>query len=444
MLAPFVWAGDALAATGAVPPDRAAAAGQFLASVALFPLVGALAVMMLYLCARRLGADGGAAVWLAVIFGAGTMHWQYSVNTYEESQIALCALTVLWAALRARDAAGIGWPLVVAVAAGVALAFRLSSVALTVPVVACLMVSDIAARPGKRLRRTGTWLLAGLLGAGPFAAALAWFNAARFGSWTQTGYATAHVTVDLGIPLAGSSMLDAVAGMWLSPGKSVILFSPAIVLGLVGLVLLWRKSPAVAAAITLAVAGTTALHGSLSWWAGDLAWGCRYLASSLGLLVLAALPLVHSRRRGWLLLVVIPSIVVQAASVTYSFALEFYQDRRHGLLPDGYVWRWDESQLVCRFRNVAMDLAGKPDYSSLAPATPNPVLHQAAVNEQAVRRMHTVNVFPLKARAAGVSGGVWYGLLAAWACIVVCFLAVAVHWIWSWRRTPKAAGSTDR
>src|SRR5207248_2963077 len=68
------------------------------------------------------------------------------------------------------------------------------------------------------------------------------YNHLRFGSYLDDGKLRmqAHSTVSLfGNPLSGFLTLFA------SPGKSIFLYSPPLILGLLGMRYLWRRSPSI-------------------------------------------------------------------------------------------------------------------------------------------------------------------------------------------------------
>ena len=132
-LLPYVLAGRSVAALTHQNALRADQIGQFLASLTLFPAFGAFAVVLVYALARDASQDARTALRVALVFGLATMHWHHTVTTYEESQVAVCVLGSLWAIRRAWSTHAFGYRLLAVAAMGVALTFRLSSVAMTAP-----------------------------------------------------------------------------------------------------------------------------------------------------------------------------------------------------------------------------------------------------------------------------------------------------------------------
>jgi len=112
------------------------------------------------------------------------------------------------------------------------------------------------------------------------------YNEARFGSWFDDGrlrsYAPPfrHQPV-LGNPLAGFLTL------LVSPGKSVFLYSPPLLLGIFGMSRLWRRKTGLSASIAAASLILVLFLSCIAFVGGDWCWGPRYLTSLLPLWALA-------------------------------------------------------------------------------------------------------------------------------------------------------------
>jgi hypothetical protein len=125
------------------------------------------------------------------------------------------------------------------------------------------------------------------------------------------------------------------------PEKSIFLFDPLILLAMVLLALHWRRlAPAVRA---YSIAACVMLLVYLSFyaryfaWAGDFAWGDRYVSTAVELVALMAIPLLlkyrHEASRtvwatGILLLAV--SLVIQIESLMFWLPLEIYEEQTLG------------------------------------------------------------------------------------------------------------------
>lgn len=436
-LIPFVYVGRWVAALPLPVEGTSEMFGQFLASLVLFPVFGAFALTIVYAIVLDLCGERRTARWIAFMVGVGTMHWHHSVSTGDETQIAACVLGSLWALQRGWRNDAWRYPLFVCIATGLGPCFRISSIVVLVPLALLGCVFDLAARPagGARLRRLWRWLILVLLGATPWVVFLAWYNAARFGSPLETGYGPAHMQHVGGLLLFQTPLREGLLGMLFSPGKGVFVFNPLLLLALPGLIGLWRLDRRLAIIAIVTFGSSVLLHSRYTFWAGDFTWGPRYLASLMGIAMLALIPIVrHPTFRRVLVPVFALSVVIQFASVTYSYVLEFYQDRRHGTIPDAYVWRPAESQLVCRLRNIARHAAGRPIHKSIPPIREHPEVHQTLISSELVKRMHAVQFFPFKAYANLGSRSLFAALLALW----LMMLAMLGSTLWLWRRALRA------
>jgi hypothetical protein len=125
-------------------------------------------------------------------------------------------------------------------------------------------------------------------------------------------------------------------GALFAPEKSIFLFDPLLVLMILLVTVAWRRfSPAVKAYL---IAGFLMLLAYLSfyaqcvWWAGDFAWGDRYVSTTVELAALLAVPLLLRHRQsmakpvwfaGMAMLGI--SAIIQVASLAFWLPLEIYQ-----------------------------------------------------------------------------------------------------------------------
>jgi hypothetical protein len=77
-------------------------------------------------------------------------------------------------------------------------------------------------------------------------------------------------------------------GMFLSPGKSIFLYSPPLLLALFGFPRFVRRFRQVSLAMLLTILPGLYVHAQMISWAGDYAWGPRYMTFALGILLLPA------------------------------------------------------------------------------------------------------------------------------------------------------------
>ena len=164
----------------------------------------------------------------------------------------------------------------------------------------------------------------------------------RFGSFTNTylsAFAKEQRLADPTLPANfpwSTPFHEGFLGALFKPEKSIFLFDPLLVLAILLLVVLWRRlSPEVRAyGVTslLLLLGYISFYARYTYWAGDFAWGDRYVSTSVELAALLAVPLLLRHRgdvRAWIwragIVLVAASLVIQLASLAFWLPLEIYQ-----------------------------------------------------------------------------------------------------------------------
>ena len=193
------------------------------------------------------------------------------------------------------------------------------------------------------------------------------YNYYRFGSWTQSYlpiFAREQRMQDPSLPANfpwSTPFHEGVLGPLFKPEKSIFLFDPLIILALVLIVWLWKRlaTEVRAYAITsiLLLLGYIAFYARYTYWAGDFAWGDRYVSTAVQMVALLSIPLLLSYRRQisrtiWragLTLIAI-SFVIQLASVAFWLPLEIYQMESFG--HPTFV-------IALRFKNIVAFALGK-------------------------------------------------------------------------------------
>jgi hypothetical protein len=191
----------------------------------------------------------------------------------------------------------------------------------------------------------------------------------RFGSFTGTYlplFAKEQRLQDPTLPANfpwSTPFIEGFLGPLFKPEKSIFLFDPLFVLLLILLVALWKRlSPEVrayAVASLVLLVGYISLYARYTYWAGDFAWGDRYVSTSVELATLLAVPLLVRYRsalnvwiwRGGVALIAI-SLVIQLASLAFWLPLEIYQMETLG--HPTFV-------IALRFKNIAAFALGKMD-----------------------------------------------------------------------------------
>jgi hypothetical protein len=152
-------------------------------------------------------------------------------------------------------------------------------------------------------------------------------------------------------------------GPLFKPEKSIFLFDPLLVLAILLLVLLWKRLPpevrAYAATSLLLLLSYISFYARYTYWAGDFAWGDRYVSTAVQMVALVAVPLLLRYREGlsrWIwragIALISVSLVIQVASLAFWLPLEIYQMETLG--HPTFV-------IALRFKNIAGFALGKMD-----------------------------------------------------------------------------------
>ncbi len=191
----------------------------------------------------------------------------------------------------------------------------------------------------------------------------------RFGSLTQTYlpiFARESRLQDPTLPTNfpwSTPFHQGVLGALFSPEKSIFLFDPLLVLTLMLLVLLWKRLGAEvrAYAVTslLLLAGYICFYARYTYWAGDFAWGDRYVSTAVEMVALLAVPLLMRYRVNlspWIwrssIVIIAASLIIQIASLAFWLPLEIYQMETLG--HPTFV-------IALRFKNIVAFALGKMD-----------------------------------------------------------------------------------
>ena len=164
----------------------------------------------------------------------------------------------------------------------------------------------------------------------------------RFGSWTQTYipiFARVSREQDPTLPPNfpwSTPFHEGVLGALFKPEKSIFLFDPLLILVLLLIVLLWNRLGtevrAYIVASILLLAGYICFYARYTYWAGDFAWGDRYVSTAVQMVALLSLPLLlrfraNLGRAMWSfgIFLIAVSFIIQVASLAFWLPLEIYQ-----------------------------------------------------------------------------------------------------------------------
>jgi hypothetical protein len=370
-----------------------------------------------------------------------TTHLHYAQNMQENNYVLLLTITgfaLQYRWLRTGDRRALFWG---SAALGLNLLTRLTTLLDLFATAGFILLAGLLSRRDAESGRPGlaavkTYLRGALPVYAVFLAIDRIYQYIRFGSWTNTYvsiFGREQRLLDPTLPANfpfnrhwfEGGMHSGVLGPFLMPEKTIFLFDPMFVLTLLMALLLWKRMTGAMRAFMLAslamLAAYIAFYARYNWWAGDFAWGDRYISSAVEFTTLLAIPLLLRYRRVlsravWYLGVAITavSVVIQSASLAFWLPLEIYQMETLGH-PTWVVF--------LRFKNiVAFALHKRAEWG----------LNTPAMFEDAWDAMHitTWNFLPSLLRHGG-EAPMWvvHVLYGVWAMVGAAFAVTTVRLI---------------
>jgi hypothetical protein len=243
-------------------------------------LMMAAACALFFLILRRRGATPGWATGATMMLAFATLVFVYARSPYSE---ALQTLVLMWLVERTLamgerpTTAGIGW---LAVAAGVLVNSKLVNV-LFLPLVAWYVI-DRARRRGELSRVWRALPLAAIVFVEFMAVAL-WHNWMKTGSLFDSGYQIKN-------GVFSGDLLAGLYGLLLSTGKSAFLYSPPLLLAILGLRTAWQRRRAETLFLLGVIVISLLFNAKFRHWHADYCWGPRHLTAITPLMMMLAFP----------------------------------------------------------------------------------------------------------------------------------------------------------
>ncbi|MHC4893967.1 MAG: ArnT family glycosyltransferase [Planctomycetota bacterium] len=315
------------------------------------PILGALTVWLVFLCARQVGVRRHAAVVASAAYGLATFAWPQARDGLSDVQATFLATLAMWLLLSIRGAFDVlkapsPWRFA---ALGACLGAMVLTRVLTAPIAIVFAVATVVTAIRGRRRLWSMPLLKGQAGASrarvdlvwfaapAFAAALffLWSNWVRFGDPLETGYSDA---VASGTFFSYPPHLG-LLGVTIAPGKGLLWHAPFVLLVLFGLSKLVRDRFLLALVVGVSLAvflppiHTQTFHGAWTY-------GPRYVLPALPFLWLGAAMgferLDRGRRR------LLPWSLVGLGLITSLGGVVVDQSVHHSLALDAAAVEWSE------------------------------------------------------------------------------------------------------
>ena len=285
----------AMSLAGVDPVSRSAlVALSYVATLAAAAIPAAIAGCLVFVIARRLGADDGGGLVVSLLFGLATPQWAYGTLLFAHALSGACLIGALAAVLlmqrdHARRAsrlafvAGLlsGWAMITE--------YTTAPAAAVIGVFGLYQMRQLGIGP---VARHASVMLAGA--ALPLGILLA-YNWRAFGSPFQLSYSTVE-RFDLqktGLFGVGLPSVRVLYDLLLGPWKGLLRLSPALAFAPFGL-LGWmraRDTQPLALLVAAVVALFLVINAGFAYWWGGWNYGPRYLVPSLGFWTLTLLPL---------------------------------------------------------------------------------------------------------------------------------------------------------
>jgi hypothetical protein len=240
-------------------------------------LLGALSCALFFGICRRLGTRPVSAALATIALGLGTTLWVYSHYTYSEVLQTACFTGFFAQLLQTRRDPSRRSGAFFGMWAGL----LINSKYIYIVSVAGAALYLVVALRG-RWRVMLETAVAATIAALPFAAVILLYNYARWGNIFTVGY---DLSSQAGVR---ENVAFGLWGMFLSPGKSVFLYSPPLLVALIGLPRALRRWPQFLPAALLTVAPPVLVYARMIFWSGDYAWGPRYLVFAVPVMLVPA------------------------------------------------------------------------------------------------------------------------------------------------------------
>lgn len=286
----------------------------------VMPAITVLLCMVFYAIAMRLWRDPRVAAPLTIILGLATMIWPYA-KFGMEPQITLWTLVAIWALLAWADSGRTRWAILFGLAL---LCLQLTKVTGVVHVAGVGLAAAWLILRQKLFHRRffAVHAVLAMLLAAAGTLILLFNNHYRFGGWVYGG------RYDLGIEVNPYPIWEAIYAIAFSPGKSIFLFSPPLIVALWWWGPFFRRHPAMRSIVIIMIV-IGLFHVRNRPWA-DETWGPRRLHFLVPILLL---PLGEALRdwrriRPWVrraaAIVIVAGILVQMLAVSFNYAGRFF------------------------------------------------------------------------------------------------------------------------
>lgn len=272
------------------------------------PLAMAFLMVVFFLFSHRLGGSRKRALVLTMLLGCCSIIWPYSSTYWTQPVTALCLFSALYCLYRFKEESLVRYVVFAGLLAGYSMLTRFETVVL-VPFFLIYAVSESYPDRSRIFRTAGLFLAA----FGVFVLLIMLWNYYRFGSVLDTG--AGHQQY-FGSTFRGN-LAESIPANLIGLNRSIFLYSPPLILGLLAFPALYRSRKALALVTTLIIVTGFLLYSKIVMWHAFCSWGPRFLVILTPFLLLpASLIRFDARWKRWLLLVLaLAGICIQLIAV---------------------------------------------------------------------------------------------------------------------------------
>jgi 4-amino-4-deoxy-L-arabinose transferase-like glycosyltransferase len=290
-------------------------------------VIGAAIAVVVFLFALSLGYSRNVSVFIAVIYGLGTMAWPLTKQPFDHTlETLFVILSIFFMYYYSAHKKGL-YILLAAFTAGFAFLTRPTAI-LVVPPVFFLMLYYSFKPSGFKMNRDKVIknILLFSLGLLPFIILILWYNYYRFGSIFETGFSLIgeHTRIDF---FTGTPLLTGLSGFLVSPGKGFFYYSPVALLFFFSIRSFIKKYPEIGISFILIILSYLLFLSKNIYWHGDWSWGPRYLLALTPFFIIPTAEIFSSDtwstkklRKGVLYSIVILSLIIQIAAVSVDYS----------------------------------------------------------------------------------------------------------------------------
>lgn len=283
------------------------------------PLAMALLMVVFFLFSNRIGGNRKWALVLTMLLGCCSIIWPYSSSYWTQPLTTLCLFSALYCLYRFKEESLHRY----IVFAGLLLGYSMLTRFETVLFVPWFLIYAVAVSYPDRSRifRTAGLILAA---SGFFVLLIMLWNYYRFGSMLNTG--AGHQLYFSGT--FRGNLTTSIPANLIGLNRSIFLYSPPLLLGLLAFPALYRSRKILALVTTLIICTGLLLYSKITMWYGGISWGPRFLVILTPFLLLpASLIRFDARWKRWLILVLaLAGVCIQSIAVIVPYQFDAISD----------------------------------------------------------------------------------------------------------------------